>query len=155
MADTTIELLQFEYSHFNEKARWALDFKRTPHARTSFLPGPHAPRIKRLTGETTVPVVRFGDQIVAGSARIIDELERRFPEPSLYPRSPADRTRALDIQKRFDAEVGPAVRRGLFAALLQTPGLFKIMRTAISIPNDLFERDERLALRLVISRREP
>jgi len=118
----TIELLHFEYSHFNEKARWALDFKRVPHTRTSFLPGPHAPTIKRLTGETTVPVVRFGDEIVAGSARIIDELERRVPEPPLYPRDTADRTRALDIQRHFDDEVGPLVRRGLFAALLQTPG---------------------------------
>ncbi len=119
---TTIELLHFEYSHFNEKARWALDFKRVPHSRTSFLPGPHAPTIKRLTGDTTVPVVRFGDQIISGSARIIDELERRVPEPPLYPHAAADRVRALEIQRHFDDEVGPFVRRGLFAALLQTPG---------------------------------
>ena len=122
MPEASVELLQFEFSHFNEKARWALDWKGVPHSRTSYLPGPHAPSIKRLTGETTVPVVRFGDQIVSGSARIIDELERRVPEPALYPTDAEERSRALEIQRRFDDTVGPLVRRGLFAALLQTPG---------------------------------
>jgi glutathione S-transferase len=122
MTDAALELLQFPYSHYNEKARWALDFKRAPHTRTSFLPGPHAPAIKRLTGKTTVPVLRAGGEIIAGSARIIDELERRFPDPPLYPRDPAARTRAREIQTWFDDEVGPWVRRGLFAVLITEPG---------------------------------
>ena len=37
-AHDRIELLQFPYSHFNEKARWALDFKGLRHVRTSLLP---------------------------------------------------------------------------------------------------------------------
>src|SRR6267143_212223 len=37
----TPELHQFRLSHFNEKARWALDFKGVPHVRRSYLPGPH------------------------------------------------------------------------------------------------------------------
>jgi hypothetical protein len=32
-------LFQFTYSHFNEKARWALDLKHVPHVRHSLLPG--------------------------------------------------------------------------------------------------------------------
>jgi glutathione S-transferase len=121
MPEPRLELLQFPYSHYNEKARWALDVKRVPHARRSLLPGPHAPTILRLTGETTVPVMRFGDEIVAGSARIIDELERRFPEPALYPADAALRRRALEIQAWLDDDIGPRVRRGVFAALLQEP----------------------------------
>ena len=35
-------LLQFTFSHYNEKARWALDFKRVPHVRRSLIPGPHS-----------------------------------------------------------------------------------------------------------------
>src|SRR5436190_1646821 len=38
-------LWQFKYSHYNEKARWALDFKRVTHVRQSLLPGPHIPRV--------------------------------------------------------------------------------------------------------------
>jgi hypothetical protein len=36
-----MELIQFRYSPYNEKVRWALDFKRVPHVRRSLLPGPH------------------------------------------------------------------------------------------------------------------
>lgn len=119
MTEPSVELLQFPYSHFNEKARWALDWKRIPHRRINLLPGPHAPRIQRLAGETTVPVVRFGSEVVQGSARIIDELERRFPEFPLYPEDPAERARALEIQRWFDEEVGPSARQAVFVGLLQ------------------------------------
>jgi glutathione S-transferase len=109
-----LRLYQFAASHFNEKVRWTLDLKGVPHERISLMPGPHAPRIKRLTGRTETPVLVDGDEVVAGSSRIIDHLERRFPEPALYPRDPAERERAFDIQRQFDEEVGPAVRLAKF-----------------------------------------
>jgi len=122
MHDAQTELFQFPYSHYNEKARWALDFKKVQHRRTNVLPGPHAITIKRMTGQNQVPVVRFGDDIVHGSAEIIDELEKRYPDPPLYPRDPELRRKALEIQKHFDEEVGPQARRAMFSVLLQTPG---------------------------------
>ncbi|MEN8185402.1 MAG: glutathione S-transferase N-terminal domain-containing protein, partial [Myxococcota bacterium] len=97
VSEPDLELLQFPYSHFNEKARWGLDHKGLAHRRTSVLPGPHAPRIQRLTGQSQVPVARFGGAWVNGSARILDELERRQPEPPLYPSDPAERSRELEI----------------------------------------------------------
>ena len=103
-----IELLQFPYSNFNEKARWALDWKRLAHRRTNLLPGLHAGRIRKVAPETTVPVVRFGDRHVQGTAAIIEELERRCPEPPLYPADPVMCDAALEIQRWFDDEVGPA-----------------------------------------------
>lgn len=118
----TIELLQFRKSHYNEKARWSLDWKGVPHRRRSLLPGPHARTITKLTGQSMVPVVRFGDQMVAGSASIIDELERRYPDPPLYPADLEERARARQLQSWFDDEVGPMVRRGIFAVLLGEPG---------------------------------
>jgi len=42
-----LTLLQFRYSPYNEKARWALDFKRVPHERRSLLPGPHMGEVRR------------------------------------------------------------------------------------------------------------
>jgi len=116
-----IELLQFRWSHYNEKARWAFDWKRVPHLRRSLLPGPHGPIMLRLTGKTLVPVARFGTAVVAGSAAIIDELERRVPEPVLYPPDPSARAEALALQCHFDDDVGPMVRRGVFGHLLEHP----------------------------------
>jgi len=118
----TIELLQFRWSHYNEKARWALDWKQVPHVRRSLLPGPHGPIILRLTGKTLVPVLRVDGRVIAGSAAIVDELERRVPTPALYPADPAQREEALALQRRFDDEVGPAVRRGVFGHLLEDTG---------------------------------
>jgi len=116
-----VELIQFVYSHYNEKVRWALDYKGVPHRRTSLLPGPHASKVKKLTGQSQVPVLRMGTEIVAGSARIIDEIERRFPQPPLYPRDEAIGRQALEIQSHFDDEVGPAVRRAFFSLVVHEP----------------------------------
>jgi glutathione S-transferase len=120
-APEPVELLQFPFSHFNEKARWALDWKGVPHRRTNLLPGPHALTVLRLTGKTEVPVLRAGGEVIGGSAAIIDALERRAPTPALYPADPGARTRALELQQWFDDEVGPMVRRALFAVMLDTP----------------------------------
>jgi glutathione S-transferase len=119
--DATPELLQFPYSHYNEKVRWALDWKRLPHRRTDLLPGPHMLRIRRLTGQSQLPVLRLEGRVLHGSARILDELERLHPEPPLCPADPALRRRALEIQAHFDQEVGPRVRLALFAVMLDTP----------------------------------
>ncbi|MCA9686256.1 MAG: glutathione S-transferase N-terminal domain-containing protein, partial [Myxococcales bacterium] len=47
----SLELVQFAFSHYNEKARWALDYKGLAHRRRSLLPGPHVPVVKLLTGK--------------------------------------------------------------------------------------------------------
>lgn len=113
------ELFQFHFSHYNEKARWGLDYKGVPHVRRSLLPGPHGFRIRAMTGQTQVPVFRVDGRSIAGSARILAYLEEHHPEPALYPEDPSERARALEIQEWFDREVGPAARRALFWDLLQ------------------------------------
>ena len=116
MADIT--LYHFASSHFNEKARWTLDLKGVPHERVSLMPGPHGPKVKKLTGATQVPVLVDGGQVVPGSAAIIDHLERKFPKSSLYPNDAVEHERALEIQRQFDDEVGPAVRLAKFFEVL-------------------------------------
>lgn len=119
--EVRLELHQFRLSHYNEKVRWALDVKGVPHKRISHLPGPHMAAIRKLTGTSETPVVRIGGVVVAGSADIIDMLEGHYPEPPLYPADPGQRRAALGLQARFDADVGPAVRRALFAELVKEP----------------------------------
>lgn len=120
-AQDEIILHQFLRSHFNEKARWALDWKGIPHRRAAHMPGPHMLAINRMTGQTATPVLETGGRFIAGSAAIIEHLEQRFPERALYPADPAQRDEALAIQREFDAEVGPAVRTAIFSVMIDEP----------------------------------
>ena len=122
MRDGCVILHQFEHSHFNEKVRWGLDWKGIPHRRVSHLPGPHALAIRRLSGQTSTPVLILDGECIAGSARILAALERRFPERPLLPADPELCREALAIQSEFDAEVGPAARTAIFSVLLGEPG---------------------------------
>lgn len=117
-----ITLHQFLFSHFNEKARWALDFKGVQHERRSYLPGPHMARLKKLSGRTQTPVLTVAGEVICGSAAIIDVLEARFPQPALYPADPGLQAAALALQSHFDSELGPATRTALFSVLVNEGG---------------------------------
>lgn len=119
-----LELLQFRHSPYNEKVRWALDVKRLPHRRRSLLPGPHLRTVKALTGRTTTPVLLHDGAAIDGSARIIEWLDARQAEPALLPADPAERAEALRIERWFDDDLTPRIRRPVLAALLQQPGYF-------------------------------
>jgi glutathione S-transferase len=41
--------------------------------------------VEAVSGQSLVPVLVAGDEVVADSPRIVDWLEERFPEPPLYP----------------------------------------------------------------------
>lgn len=114
----SIVLHQFAFSHFNEKARWALTYKNVPHERDTYLPGPHMPAIKKLTGGTQTPVLQRDGSYIAGSAEIIDSLENSHPQPALYPADSALRAEALEMQTHWDAVIGPAVRTVVFSSLV-------------------------------------
>jgi len=116
-----IVLHQFVSSHFNEKARWALDWKRIAHRRITHFPGPHALAMQRLSGQRATPVLVLDGEVIAGSARIISALDERFPEWRLLPTDPKLAERALALQAHFDAEVGPAVRTAVFSVLIREP----------------------------------
>src|SRR2546425_734681 len=99
-------LWQFRFSHFNEKARWALDWKGIAHVRRSLLPGFHVPRVLWMTGQKSVPVLVLDRETIHDSTRIIERLERLRPEPALYPADDAARRRALALEDFFDEELG-------------------------------------------------
>lgn len=111
-------LWQFRASHFNEKVRWALDWKGIPHVRRTVLPGPHVPRMLWMTGQQQVPVLVTDAETVTDSTRIIARLEERWPTPPLHPGDEAARRRALELEDWFDVHLGPAIRRVLFFEVL-------------------------------------
>ena len=75
-------------SHFNEKARWALDYKGIAHRRRVLGPD-YLVRAWRATGQGKVPILFLDDRAISDSTRIIAALEERYKEPPLYPREPA------------------------------------------------------------------
>jgi glutathione S-transferase len=119
-----LELLQFRHSPYNEKVRWALDLKRVPHRRRSLLPGPHLGVVKRLTGRTGTPVLVHDGGAIDGSARILEWLDVHAGGPALLPANEALREEALQIQRRFDDDLTPRIRRTVLDALLHHPQYF-------------------------------
>ena len=103
-------LWHLKVSHYNEKVRWALDYKGIPHRRRALMPGRHRDVAEELTGNSTFPVLQLDGEAIGDSTEIIAALERRVPEPSLYPADPAARERALEIEDFFDERLGPHTR---------------------------------------------
>jgi glutathione S-transferase len=103
-------LWHLKVSPYNEKARWALDHKRIPHVRRAVIPGRHQAVARRLSGGNTLPVLELDGEAIGDSTQIIAALERRVPEPALYPPDPSERKRALSLEDFFDEEFGPHVR---------------------------------------------
>jgi glutathione S-transferase len=103
-------LWHLKVSNYNEKARWALDYKQVAHRRRAAVPGRHRVIARKLAGVGTLPVLILGGRAIGDSSQIIQELERRYPEPPLYPPEPTQRRRALELEEFFDEELGPHAR---------------------------------------------
>jgi glutathione S-transferase len=110
-------------SHYSEKVRWALDWKRIPHARRLMPPGLQPLGGMLLTrGKTiTMPVLVMGGRAIRDSTAIIAALEEGFGERPLYPVDPTERARALALEEWADEEVGSHARNWAFEALLTEP----------------------------------
>jgi len=103
-------LWQYSLSNFNEKARWALDFKGIPHRRRSLLPGgPRARWFSRDKG--TLPLLDLDGRRIVDSTAIIAALEERQPKPPLYPADADQRRQALELEDYFDEHAGHDMRR--------------------------------------------
>jgi len=112
-------LWQYNFSNFNEKVRRALDYKRIPHVRQSMLPG--SPRALWFSMRGTVPVLDLDGERIVDSTRIIEVLERSWPDPPLYPSEEADRRHALELEDYFDEEAGHELRRAAFYEMRDNP----------------------------------
>ena len=119
-------LWHLKVSHYNEKARWALDHKAVPHVRRAVTPGRHAPLAKELTGgaASTFPVLVLDGEAIPDSTRIIAAVEERWPDPPLHPADPAERARALELEDFFDEELGPHTRLLFIHHAFPDAGLF-------------------------------
>jgi glutathione S-transferase len=58
--------------------------------------------VERISGQSLVPVLVHGDEVVMDSPRILDWLEEHVPEPPLYPSDPARRAEATVFVQWFN-----------------------------------------------------
>ena len=127
--NNNITLHRFPFSNFCEKVNWTFERKKIPHNVVEHLPFKHMRPLKKLSGQTAVPVIETGNgEIITGSADIIDHLEAMVPQYSLYPHDRALKTQALEWQARLDA-MGAAVRGAMFYDYLQDKSFFHKMIT--------------------------
>src|SRR5262245_25726229 len=114
----TLLLWHIPLSHFNEKVRWALDYKGVAHRRR-VLGADYLIRAWRATGHGTLPILFLDGRAIGDSTHIIAALEERHPEPPLYPRDAAARERALALEDYVDEQLGPALRAAVITPLFR------------------------------------
>jgi glutathione S-transferase len=105
-------------SHYSEKARWALDYKRIAHHRQVLGPD-YLIRAWRATGRGTLPILFLDGRAIGDSTHIIAALEERYREPALYPGDATARQRALALEDYFDEQLGPALRASIVTPLFR------------------------------------
>lgn len=120
-------LVTIRFSHYNEKARWALDRFEIPYEEEGYMPGMHplgvlplAPRFglgtsNRIATPLATPVLVTDEgTCIRESSRIVRWASDRFgnAETSLYPDAEVE-----ELEKRFSERLGPHTRRfGYFTA---------------------------------------
>jgi glutathione S-transferase len=118
-------LWQIVISHYSETARWALDYTGVEHDRRAPTPGGHMVVALWLTRGRckTFPVLQLDGEAIGDSTAIIAALERRFPDPPLYPEDPDERRRALELEDFFDEELAPHSRLLSFHEATKDPAV--------------------------------
>jgi glutathione S-transferase len=126
-------------SHFNEKVRWALDYKHIAHRRRVLGPG-YLIRAWRATGRGTLPILFLDGRAIGDSTHIIAALEDRFPEPPLYPGDATGRQRALALEDYLDEQLGPALRAAVVTPLFRHDPDIALRVLTTGMPDKAYQR---------------
>ena len=105
-----ISLYQFQFSHFCEKARWALDYKGLAHVRKNLLPGLHRRVARKLAPSSGLPILVDNGFVVQDSTSIISFLDEKYPDRPLTPRDAQEAKEALAWEEYLDDEIGVPLR---------------------------------------------
>jgi len=115
-----IKLYQFPISHFCEKVRWTLAYKKLSYKTCNLLPGPHAKKAMSLAKTSEVPILLHDQNVIQCSSNIIDYLDATFPKNKL---TPINKKEQLECEAFADKEIGPSVQVFFYHTLLKHPDL--------------------------------
>jgi glutathione S-transferase len=93
-----LRLYRFRYSTNVERVALALAHKGLEVESVAVDPADRS-LAREVSGQDLVPVLVDGDEVITDSTRILHHLERRFPDPPLFPSDPA---RAAEVEVFLD-----------------------------------------------------
>jgi glutathione S-transferase len=113
-------LITIPFSHFCEKARWSLDAAGVAYREEGHVPGLHRRAVRTLKRTTSVPVLVLNDGTVLGDSPLIVHYAdaRASAARKILPPVGSARDEALALERRFDHDLGPHVRRFAYFHLL-------------------------------------
>jgi glutathione S-transferase len=122
-------------SHPSAAVKKALDLKGIEYKVLEFTPPTHVVGMRVLFGGRTVPGVRFEDgEKVQGSVAIMQALERRFPEPPLYPSDPEARVAVVEAERWGESVFQPVARRIIWPAFARSPEALHSFQQGSKLP---------------------
>jgi glutathione S-transferase len=111
-------LITIPISHYCEKARWALDRAGIDYEEQAHLQVLHWLPVRRAGGKKTAPVLVWGDRVFSDSADIVEAASAEAPpDRGLFSGDPAAAAEVRELQRDFDARLGPEGRRWMYNAL--------------------------------------
>jgi|JI10StandDraft_1071094.scaffolds.fasta_scaffold13483_5 glutathione S-transferase len=122
-------LVTITFSHYCEKARWALDRARVAYVEDGHLPLFAWLPALRAGRARTVPSLVTADGAVTDSTDILRWVDRQGGAPPLFPVGDAD---VVDLEERFDTRLGPHTRRVAYHHLL--PVIRTVLGDAPGVP---------------------
>lgn len=120
-----IELYKLHWSHYVEKVRWALDYKKLPWRGIDVVAFTKR-EMQRFDCPQTVPLIHDTATGVAisDSSPIIRYLDETYPERPLLPADPAERALAWRWMVTLDSTLGLHARRlGYTQVIMECPGI--------------------------------
>ena len=120
-----LELYQFEGSHYSEKVRLILDYKKLPYRKHEVIPGVGQLELLRISGQSQVPVLKDGDEVIPDSTAIAQYLDARYPERPIIPDDPEEKGLCLMMEAWADESIGLNARKAMIGAFNQHPNFRK------------------------------
>ncbi|WP_437669657.1 glutathione S-transferase family protein [Sorangium sp. So ce131] len=136
-AGAPFRLVTIPFSHYCEKARWALDRAGVPYREDAYPPLGHAVPALRAGGGRTVPVLVTRAGALRDSTDILRYADGFVPsEHALFFREPDPRRDDVaSLEERFDRQLGPATRRVVYYHLLPDEALsYTLLARSFPLP---------------------
>jgi glutathione S-transferase len=111
-------------SPFVRKVRVVLAEKNVSHEREDLIPINVSPEYRKISPLGKIPAWQDGDRSLADSSVICAYLERRYPEPRLYPADPWEYARALWFEEYGDTALVNVVGPKIFFQKFVRPRFF-------------------------------
>jgi len=113
-------LVTIPFSHFCEKARWALDYTGYDYVEEGHAPVLHRLAVWRATSpRTSVPVLVAGGRVFGDSTDILAHADAFAPpERKLYPDDGGRRAEVRALEDDYDERLGPHIRRVMYFYIL-------------------------------------